>query len=105
MTSIEILLVSIDEAGRLRVRPDLPPSDDFEFIWRTASGIRWDSAQRDLYSPASHDLSTLGWFQGIAAATRDEYGTSLMVTSRTAWANVPMDVRTDIESWASTKTA
>lgn len=103
MRSVDILRVSIDDAGRLTVQPDLALSDDFEFIWRTASGIRWDSVGRELFAPASTDLSALGWFQGIVSAVQGEYGTSLVLTGDTQWVNVPIDVKQQIETWVSVK--
>ena len=46
MTPVTVSEVSLDSAGHLFVKPKAP--EDFTFIWRDASGVRWNAASRAL---------------------------------------------------------
>jgi len=94
----ELSLVS----GRLHVKPQLPPSEDFEYIYRSATGVRWHKGDRSLVPYELGDLTHGAWFREIVAAAASEYGVRLQITPATTWRDVPDDVRAEIESHRST---
>src|SRR5215471_1512370 len=93
MREIPIKAVQIDAAGYLRVYPELPPAEDFGFIWRSATGIRWDAAGRFLTSVDQDRSEHAQWFRRVLDAVRSEYGYELTTSSETQWTNVADDVR------------
>jgi hypothetical protein len=97
MREIPIKEIQIDAAGYLRVYPDLPPAEDFGFIWRTATGIRWNGSGRFLTSVDQDRSGHLPWFRRVLDAVRSEYGCELTTSSQTQWTNVPDDVRSAME--------
>ena len=100
MSTISIEEISIDDAGRLLVRPTIQTGSDFAFIYRAAVGVNWDADSRSLVAPKPTEWSYLDWFQNIVAAVRSEYGDQLALSSRTHWRNVPGDLRDQIEQAA-----
>jgi hypothetical protein len=89
--------VGLDEGAGLFVRPALAPSEDFRFIWRTATGIRWSDRLRGLYAAEPGRWSPLELFEEMVKAVRDEYGRSLVVTRDTRWLGVPLDLQTQMQ--------
>ncbi len=87
--------VGLDAAGHLFVKPQA--SDDFTYIWRDASGIRWNETTRTLvaYEPKRWEPITL--FQQIVAAVKNEYGRVLALNSKTKWTNVTPEFRAQLE--------
>lgn len=53
MTSDKILEIGIDDKERLFVKP---LAEQFEFIYRDASGVNWDNKGRYLYSPKANRI-------------------------------------------------
>jgi hypothetical protein len=90
MKSDNITKVTIDATGRLCVTPSLMK---FPHIWRAALEVYWDEQGGFLHSPTPRKWSYLQWFQQIIAATKDEYGCSLFLTSSTQWSGVESSVR------------
>jgi hypothetical protein len=91
--------IAIDQAGRLLVRPRLGPAHDFAFIYRDASGVRWDAGSRSLVAPAPETWSYLDWLKQIVAAVSSEYGHRLQLTPETRWSGVPAELQSSIEQW------
>ncbi len=90
--------VAIDSMGRLLVRPRIAANEDFEFIYRTASGVRWQSESRCLAPYELKDKAPPWWFRQIVDAVRSEYRQLLKLHPDTIWTNVPADTRRDIQS-------
>src|SRR5262249_36532231 len=93
MREIPINAVQIDAAGYLRVYPELPPAEDFDFIWRSATGVRWDEAGRVLTSVDQARSEHAQWFLRILDAVRSECGCELTTSAETLWINVADNVR------------
>ena len=89
MDTIEILEVSVDGTGRLRVVPASNPDKTFRFVYRAAMEIEWDEELQDFYTPIPKDWSYSDWFRQILTAVRSELGVHLRVVPSTAWKNVP----------------
>ena len=97
MATTPIAFVVIDEDGRLQVYPDVPRSDaGYQYIYRDASGIRWDDENLCLYSEIPRELSHGQWFTIILDAIEREYGDDLILTRHTGWVNVSDDLRTEL---------
>jgi hypothetical protein len=102
-STTRVSVVPIDEIGvdarhELFVRPALAAPQDFRFIWRDASGIRWDPDLRALRAAEPNRWELFALFKQMVAAVRNEYRTTLTVTPHTVWSNVPMDLKTAVES-------
>ena len=87
--------VGIDDEGRLYVQPS---SMSFDYIYRAAMEVNWDTSQRRLFSPKAREWTYLYWFKQIVAAAADEYRTRLELTSDTVWSNVPASLQAEINS-------
>ena len=97
-TLVPIEEITIDLRGHLLIRPKLAPSEDLSFIWRDATGIRWNEEHRCLCA-AEPDRWTHGpLYRQILAAALGEYGICLALTGSTVWTNVAADVRQAIET-------
>ncbi len=98
MRSVPISQVEIIE-GKLHVKPELPPSEDFEHIYRTATGVRWDRAKRSLIPYEPGKLDPADWFKEIVAAVMSEYGIRLEIITSTSWCSISQDFREDVSTW------
>lgn len=87
--------ITIDDAGRLLVRPD---GEAFDQIYRAAMEVHWDATLGCLYSPEPREWTYFDWYRQIVAAVQAEYGRGLLVDADTFWTNVPDDVRHSIEA-------
>ncbi len=95
MKSDVIKEIWIDNTGNLCIRPK---SERFEYIYRSAMGVYWNSSERFLYPRIIGSWSPANWFRQILKAVRDEYGCELFLTSKTRWTNVDEVTRKAIES-------
>jgi hypothetical protein len=93
--------VSIEEDGRLCVYPDTSVSGDFEFIWRDASGIRWDTKANALVAYEPHRWEAVTLYGQIILAVKSEYGWQLNLTPATSWRGVSEEIKEKIQSWSS----
>lgn len=93
MTIDKILEIGIDDKERLFVKPQ---TEQFEFIYRDASGISWDDKEKFLYSPKQGELTYFDWFRQIILATKGEYGCELKITNETKWTNIPAELKIQI---------
>ena len=93
---VAIAEVGLDSMEHLFVRP--PEFEDFTYIWRDASGVRWDQDRHVLiaYEPERWEPVTL--FKQIVAVVNNEYGRELEVTLSTEWSNVQPKLRAQIEA-------
>jgi hypothetical protein len=73
-----------------------PQTQEFEFIYRDASGVNWDTKGRFLFSPKPTKMNYFDWFRQIILATKGEYGCELKVTSDTNWTNIPDELKNQI---------
>jgi len=87
-----ITAVSIDDEGRLRVKPK---SAKFPYIYREAMEVTWDSSQAELCSPVPRSWSYADWFCQICDAVLQQ-GTRLKVDSATQWRGVSSEVRQEM---------
>ncbi|HSI75523.1 hypothetical protein [Lunatibacter salilacus] len=93
MTTDNIKEIGIDEKERLFV---MPQTEQFEFIYRDASGVGWDDKGRFLYSPKLKDMTYFDCYRQILLATKGEYGCELKVRSETDWTNIPNELKDQI---------
>lgn len=92
MPIILIEEVSIDANNRLFVRPRLLPTEDFEFIYRDATGIFWINNIRSLGAREPHRWEHIDLFKQILTAMQSEYGISLAIGEDTRWINIPAEL-------------
>lgn len=91
-----ILEIGIDDKIGIYVKPE---TAKFPYIWRSASGVQWDSTKNFLCTTNQSSWTHLQWYKQIIGAVRDEYGNELVLTDKVIWTNVPDDLkRTIIEA-------
>jgi hypothetical protein len=95
--SVVIDVLEIDSEQRLFVRPHLSPGENFELIYRSATGVRWDSVQRALTAVSGSPPAHGDWLRRIVRAAREEYGCLLVATPTTQWVNVSAELRGTLE--------
>jgi len=93
MNSDNIIEIGIDDKDRLYVRPE---KQTFEYIYRAAAEVGWDSKEKSLFSPKRREWSYYDWYRHILAITRDEYGVELYLTVHTKWTKDPDDLKQQI---------
>ena len=92
-------VMSIDEIGlnahgHLFVCPLAASVDEFAYIWRDASGIRWNSELRALHAAEPARWVTAELYKQIISAVEREYGIRLQAIPSTRWTRIPDDLRT-----------
>jgi len=90
--------IGLDDQDYLFVRPETTSADEYAYIWRDASGIRWNSQVRALHAAEPSRWAALALYQQIVTAAHREYGVQLRITAKTEWSRIPTDLRTQIES-------
>lgn len=95
MNRVPIEDVHLDNEHGLRVRPI---AGDFEYIYRDASGIRWDRSHRSLIAYEPDRWVPIEVFQQMLFAARNEYGVTLFTTRETRYSGISDDLRSAIES-------
>lgn len=93
MKTENIIEIGIDDKERLFVKPK---TEKFEFIYRDASGVGWDTKERFLYSPKPAGMTYFDWYKQILLAVKGEYGYELKITSETNWTNIPNELKNQI---------
>jgi hypothetical protein len=97
MRTLDVAEVSIDESGRLLIRPR-EPDDSFQFVYRAAAEVGWDPVQACFTCPKPREWSYVRWFQQARSAVGSELGWTLKVTRRTTWTNIPDVLREEIRA-------
>lgn len=93
MSNMAIELVRVDAVGNLRLRPATPSRfDDYRFVYRDSSSIRWDETLFELYCLPIKRFSLVDEFRQIQAAVFNEYGDRLIVTAKTVFQSIPEDL-------------
>jgi hypothetical protein len=88
MNDVEISHIALDSAGRLRVHPR-PASVEYAHIYRAASSVRWDTADRCLCVLPVDGFTVIDELRQIIAAVASEYGDSLYIDDSTVLAVEP----------------
>ena len=83
MRQVLIDRIFLDAGGRLRVRPRPPEAPNYAFIYRDASSVRWDAADRVLYMLPVEEFTPAQEFTRILSAVQREYGHPLVIDSST----------------------
>ncbi len=85
--------IGIDDQQRLYIKPE---KQTFEYIYRAAAEVGWDSKERILFSLKPREWSYYVWYRHIVDITKDEYGCKLHLTDKTTWTNIPNDLKPQI---------
>ena len=90
--------VKMDAAVGIVVRPRIAPGEGYEFIYRMASGVRWNPERRAFVVFEPKEMSAAWWFRQIVTAVQSEYGHRLELRQETRWTDIPQEVRLEMES-------
>lgn len=93
MEEVIINEIAIDDAGRLLIYPE---KKNFEFIYRAAMKVNWNSKESFLYTPIEGEWTPFQWFNQIISAVENEYGLKLKLGPSTKWNKVSTDLRVKI---------
>lgn len=96
MRTVNIASVWVDESSRLRVTPDLEPSEDYRFVYRAAMCVSWDPASRSVFPSSPREWSCAKWFRQLVEAVANEYGTLLVLSRDTEWSGISDEDRAEI---------
>jgi hypothetical protein len=96
-SKIEVAEISIDEDGRLLIRPR-QAEEIFQYVYHAAAEIQWDGDQACFATPKPREWSYLQWFQHARVAIRSELGRDFELNGRTTWANIPDVLRAEIST-------
>jgi hypothetical protein len=93
MPDLAIVTVMLDPTRGLLV---VPATGDYDHIYRTATGVRWDREHRAFgaYEPKRWEAGEL--LTNIARAVAAEYGDGLHFTSKTSWQGVAANVQLEL---------
>ena len=91
--------IGLDEQGYLFVRPSAASANEFSYIWRDASGIRWNAQLLAFFAAEPGRWAVSDLYKQIVAAAYREYGVQLRATPSTVWSRIPADQRTSIEAF------
>jgi hypothetical protein len=97
MHALEVAEISVDDDGRLLIRP-WEANDAYQYVYRAAAQISWDPAIACFVCPKPREWSYTRWFRHARDAIRSELGCDFEITDRTAWTNVPDVLRDEISS-------
>ncbi|MEO7456863.1 MAG: hypothetical protein ABIY52_11425 [Gemmatimonadaceae bacterium] len=92
MRAFEVAEISIDDNGRLLIRPREFDAS-FPFVLRAAAEVNWDAASASFECPKPREWTYLQWFQRARSVVRSELGHELQVNDRTTWTNIPDALR------------
>jgi hypothetical protein len=84
----DISALVLDSSGRLVVRPDPQSKSDYSFIYRDASGIRWDPKAKGFVAHEPERWEPVPLFLQVMAAVRNEYREHLQLTPKTLWLGI-----------------
>jgi hypothetical protein len=88
--------IGLDNDGALYVRP--ASGHDFNYIYRSASGIRWNNALRTFHAYEPHRWAAPALYREIRRAVAGEYGVALTIGPSTIWKNIPDALKDSILS-------
>jgi hypothetical protein len=72
-------------------------SPSYQYVYRAAAGVYWDDNAGAFKLDMKNDKRFAHWFAHLCKVLEDEMNIQLHLGSRTAWTNVPNDVRSEIE--------
>jgi hypothetical protein len=85
--------IEIDGQQRLHIKPEF---EKFTLIYRTATEVHWDNKKMTLYSPKPRDWSYFYWFKHITWVSENECSVTLILTDKTEWINIPIELKNEI---------
>ena len=100
LRKVSIREILIHESLGICVVPVLPPSFDYQFVYRAARSARWNVASQMFYLLPIPGWSHLDSFRSIVGSVAAEYGELLVGDQSTIWTDVPAFVRSEIETYS-----
>ena len=72
-------------------------NQSYQYVYRAAAGVYWDDNVGAFKLDTKNDKRFAHWFAHVCKVLEAEMNVRLLLGSRTAWTNVPNDVRNEIE--------
>jgi hypothetical protein len=90
--------IGLDSHGCLYVRPVTTNANEFAYIYRDASGVRWSNEVRALHAAEPERWEPTALYLQIIDAVRREYGIQLLIKPETRWTCIPGELRASIQA-------
>jgi hypothetical protein len=88
-----ISVVEILEDGQLLLRLKSGGRPSYQYVYRAAAGVYWDSDREALKFSPKKDGQYGKWFEHIVCVARSEIELQLQLDKDATWKNVPKEVR------------
>ena len=95
MESITVREIAVDQSGRLLVKPE-SPSASFQYIYRAANGLRWDTAAGAFVAAEPNRWKSTELLAHLIRTVREELGAALCLTPSTSWANLSPEQQNEL---------
>jgi hypothetical protein len=73
-------------------------NEDFEHIYRTASGVNWNNDKKYLFSQIPEEWDYVKWFNHILCTVLDEYGVLLKISRKTLFENINKNLENELKN-------
>ena len=93
----DISSVEVSEDGDLFLQLASGGSPSYQYVYRAAAGIYWDQERAAFKFATKKDGQCAKWFAYIVKVAGEEMGLRLQLSPDVAWANVPREVRDEIQ--------
>ena len=94
----QVELVEVLETGELFLGLKSEGDPSYEYVYRAAAGVRWDSSRHGFESAVMKDMSVPDWYSHILVAVKSELGVTLVLSKSVTWANVEEEAKTKVRA-------
>jgi hypothetical protein len=74
-----------------------PQKENFQYIYRTASGVDWNNDKKYLFSEIPGEWNYIKWFNHILSNVLLEYGIILKITRKTLFENIDASLKKQLK--------
>ncbi len=97
MKQTPLLFIEIDPLGRFQIGPKLGTHHLYEYIYREASGLRWNRERAAFCASEPSRWEHAELFAHVAATLRSTFGENLLISKETTWSGVPQDLKAKLQ--------
>jgi hypothetical protein len=75
-----------------------PKKENFQYIYRTASGVNWNNDKKYLFSEIPREWNYIKWFNHMLSNVLSEYGIILKITRETLFENIDISLKKQLKT-------
>jgi hypothetical protein len=98
----EISKIEIMKSGEMFVVLASGGKPIYQYIYREAAGIYWDSEVKGFKASAPEKWTYTEWFKQIVSVVASCLGVTLKLSNFTVWVNVPEQLKAEIKALQNT---